>query len=334
MHPGYAISDKRMKKVLVTFLLLLAAAIALWAQVTQPIFPVDNKNAELRVDPQRLRDHVEMLSETFYPRNEENAENLARVAMYIKKVFEEIGVDVSLQTFKTNGREYSNVIASVGPDTEERIIVGAHYDTAGALPGADDNASGVAGLLELARLLKDTPLPLRVDLAAYTLEEPPYFRNEQMGSAHHVKLLQEQGARVRMMLALEMIGYFSDEPGSQWYPLPGMYLSYPRVGNYIAVVGKFFGGANVRTIKRAMREASPLPVYSLNAPSSVPGVDFSDHLNFWKAGMPAVMITDTAFYRNAEYHSPGDTADRLDYTRMAMVVQGVYAAVLALADET
>jgi len=285
------------------------------------------------VDPLRLRQHVEMIAGSFYPRDEGHPENLMQVAAYIQNALSETGADVHLHTYEVNGREYSNVIAAFGPDSSERIIVGAHYDTAGEQPGADDNASGVAGLIELAQLLKGVPLPMRVELAAYTLEEPPYFRTEFMGSAQHVKLLKQQNARVRMMFALEMIGYFNDAPGSQLYPLPLMKWFYSDRGNFIAIVGQLLKGAGVRTIKRAMRKASPLPVYSLNAPASLPGVDFSDHINFWDAGLPAVMITDTAFFRNEAYHSPLDTPERLDYQRMAMVVQGVYEAVLALANE-
>jgi Zn-dependent M28 family amino/carboxypeptidase len=232
-----------------------------------------------------------------------------------------------------NNFDYHNVIASFGPEKGERIIVGAHYDTAGALPGADDNASGVAALIELAHLLNKTTLARRVDLVAYTLEEPPYFRTEYMGSAVHVKMLQKQNVQVRMMMALEMIGYFSDEPGSQYYPLPFMNWYYPTKGNYVAVVGNFFKGSDVRQLKQAMQGASDLPVYSINAPGFLPGVDLSDHYNFWQAGYNAVMITNTAFYRNREYHSPFDTEDRLDYIRMGKVVQSVYAAILQLTED-
>jgi hypothetical protein len=175
---------------------------------------------------------------------------------------------------------------------------------------------------------------MQVDLVAYTLEEPPYFRTPMMGSAVHARSLKQQGHAVRAMVALEMIGYFSDAPNSQSFPSPILKLFYPTKGNFIAIVGKVGQGAVVRRAKRAMRGASALPVYSINAPRFVPGVDFSDHLQYWAAGYQAVMITDTAFYRNPRYHTAHDTPETLDYTRMAMVVQGVYAAVLAFAHET
>ena len=199
------------------------------------------------------------------------------------------------------------------------------------LPGADDNASGVAGLIELAYLLGKTSLPVRVELVAFTLEEPPFFRTPFMGSAIHAASLKKQGVKVRIMFALEMIGFFSDASHSQGFPLSILRLFYPSQGNFIAVVGKLGQGSVVRRVKQAMRGPSLLPVYSINAPRFVPGIDFSDHLNYWEAGYEAVMITDTAFYRNQGYHTLQDTPDTLDYERMAMVVQGVYAAILASA---
>jgi hypothetical protein len=211
------------------------------------------------------------------------------------------------------------------------VVVGAHYDTAGPLPGADDNASGVAGLLELARALGAAPPEGRVDLVAYTLEEPPFFMTPRMGSAVHAASLRREGIEVRAMISLEMIGYFTDAPNSQTFPLGILRFFYPRTGNFIAVVGKLGQGSTLRRIKQAMRAASDLPVESINAPTWIPGVDFSDHRSYWMAGYPAAMITDTAFYRNDRYHTVQDTPESLDYSRMAKVVEGVHCAVRALA---
>ena len=265
------------------------------------------------------------------PRNESSIENLNRVAAYIKSEFSQTGAAVSDQPYRIQGNSYRNVIAQFGPESEERIIVGAHYDTAGPLPGADDNASGVAGLIELARLLGQQQPPLRVELVAFTLEEPPYFRTTGMGSSVHAESLRKQDIRVRAMFSLEMIGYFSDAPNSQRFPVAGLSAFYPSTGNFIGVVGRLSEGLLVRRTKAAMRNAAPLPVYSISAPSFVPGVDFSDQLNYWHAGYSAVMITDTAFYRNRNYHTADDTEEKLDYKRMAMVIEGVYAAVADLA---
>jgi Zn-dependent M28 family amino/carboxypeptidase len=213
------------------------------------------------------------------------------------------------------------------------VVVGAHYDVCGDQDGADDNASAVAAMLELARLLAERrpTVARRIDLVAFTLEEPPFFRTDDMGSAVHARSLRQRGVRVAAMVCLEMVGFFSDRPHSQGFPVPGLSLLYPSTGDFVAVVGNLGSRRLTREIKTRMAGACAVPVHSINAPAVVPGVDFSDHLNFWLEGFPAVMITDTAFYRNPNYHLPSDTAETLDYDRMTEVVKGLYSAVCALA---
>jgi len=317
--------------MLIVVLILFALLVGFWFWVTQPLFWSAKPKPERTADPSRLQAHVHMLSVELGPRDERHIENLDRVAAYIKDEFSKTTSSVSEQVYSVRGDSYRNVIARFGPETAERIVVGAHYDAAGPLPGADDNASGVAGLLELARLLGQQPPPLQVELVAFTLEEPPQFRTAGMGSSVHAKSLRQQNVRVRAMFSLEMIGYFSDAANSQGFPLSIMSTLYPSTGNFIAVVGRLSDWSLARRTKSAMRSASPLPVYSINAPSVVPGVDFSDQLNYWAAGYDAIMITDTAFYRNPHYHTANDTEEKLDYKRMAMVVEGVHAAVMDLA---
>lgn len=287
----------------------------------------------MNTDPQKLKEHVKTLSETLAPRDAGHPENLERVADYIVGRLESFTSRVETQPYTADGMTVRNVRSFFGSETEERIVIGAHYDVAGPYPGADDNASGVAGLLELARLMSDEELPLQVELVCYPLEEPPYFYTKNMGSYIHAKSLKDEGENVRAMIALEMIGYFSDDEESQSYPLSLLRPFYPSVGNYIAVVGKLFQKGLVRKVKKAMKNAGSLPVESINAPKLVPGIAFSDHLNYWRHGFPAVMITDTAMYRNPNYHSPTDTADTLDYKKMAQVVDGVKDAVIQLAKE-
>jgi hypothetical protein len=320
------------KGMMLTGLVILFLLVTFWAMLTQPLLSsVQLDESMPEISTSRLEAHVRMLSETFVPRDERHTENLDRVAAYIQQEFNKAGGTVSEQPFEVKGKTYKNVIALFGPETKERIVVGAHYDAAGEYPAADDNASGVAGLIELAYLLQNATLPMRVELVAYTLEEPPYFRSKQMGSAIHANSLRQQETAVRLMISVEMIGYFSDAPNSQQLPTPLLRPFYPSRGNFIAIVGKFGQGGLTRKAKRAMRGASLLPVYSINAPSFIPGIDFSDHLNYWNAGYDAIMITDTSFYRNRNYHTPQDTPETLDYRKMAMTVQGIYATVLAVA---
>ena len=319
------------KLMLILALVLLSLLLILWVLVTQPMLLGAKGAGDVKVDPARLEAHVRALCGAFFPRNEAHTQNLDRAAGYIRAEFERARGAVSEQPYEVGRRTYRNVVAVFGPETKERIVVGAHYDAAGELPGADDNASGVAGLIELARLLGAAPPPVRVELVAYSLEEPPYFRSPYMGSAVHAGSLKRSGADVRLMVSLEMIGYFSDAEDSQAFPSPVLKMFYPSRGDFISVVGKFGQGSVVRRVKGAMQGASLLPVYSINAPRLVPGVDYSDHMNYWDAGYPAVMITDTAFYRNPNYHTARDTPDTLDYRRMALVVEGVHAAVVSAA---
>jgi Zn-dependent M28 family amino/carboxypeptidase len=282
------------------------------------------------IDPALLRAHVHALTSDFHPRSHEHPENLDRAAAYIRA---ELGkhARVEEQTFVVSGSTYRNVIATLGPDTKERVVVGAHYDSALGFPGADDDASGVAGLLALAEPLARSPLKVRVELVAFTLEEPPHYATANMGSVHHAKRLREEGATVRAMLSLEMIGYFSDESGSQHFPSPLMGLIYPTTGNFITLVARGDDRDLTRKVKASMMGATDLPVRSLNGPTIVQGVDWSDHRSYWAEGYPALMVTDTSFLRNVRYHTPADTIETLDFARMAKVVQGTFAAVVALA---
>jgi Zn-dependent M28 family amino/carboxypeptidase len=286
-------------------------------------------------DPQHLRADVLALSENFYPRSFERPQTLRLAAAYIHDEFRKTGAQVSEQVFTVEDAEFRNVIARFGPDEGELLVIGAHYDTDANVargqfrangerptPGADDNASGVAGLLELARLLVKAPPPRPVELVAYALEEMPNFATSNMGSAHHAAALKASGRPVDLMISLEMIGYFTNAESSQHYPVPGLGLIYPSQGNFIAIVGGLGDGPAVRRLKAAMRGATPLPVHSINGIRWIQGVDFSDHRSFWDAGFRALMVTDTAFFRNPHYHRATDTADTLDYERMAQVVPG------------
>jgi Zn-dependent M28 family amino/carboxypeptidase len=312
-------------------LLILLLAVMAWCTVLPSC--ADYPPTEAELDPAALRAHVVKLAVDFAPRDYRRIWNLNKSADYISEQFSAVGAIVSEQTFEVKGQLYRNIIARFGPETDSRIVVGAHYDSHGDTPGADDNASGVAGLIELAGLLGQVPLSQRVDLAAFTLEEPPFFGSGNMGSARHAYRLRQDDIDVEAMLCLEMIGCFSDEENSQDFPSMFLRMLYPSRGNYISLIGSLGDQKLIRQVKDSMRCATALPVHSMTAPKGFPGLDFSDHRNFWNNGYTAIMITDTAFYRNHRYHGLSDTVDTLDYDRMAQVVLGIYEAVVRLAND-
>lgn len=315
---------------LVLLLLLAGAALVLlWSVMAQPLLRV-KRSRPPAVDADALRAHVQKLSVDFYPRCFEHRGNLGAAAAYVETQFRRVGAAVSVQEYEAAGKTYRNIIARFGPEDGALLVIGAHYDSFDATPGADDNASGVAGLIELARLLAREPQRRAIELVAYTLEEPPFFRTGDMGSARHAHRLREQGRAVDLMVSLEMIGYFSNKPGSQAYPLPGLRHIYSDRGDFIALAGGLTGFRQMRRVKALMRGATPLRVLSLNAPAAVPGIDLSDHRCYWAVGYPAIMVTDTSFFRNPHYHLLGDTWNTLDYARMAQVVQAMYAVTQGL----
>ena len=287
---------------------------------------------EAEANPARLERDVRALTGLKGFRCFERPDDLDRAAEWAKAKLMASGLLVEEESFGVGDLSFRNLVAHYGADEGPVLVIGAHYDVCGEQPGADDNASGVAGLIELARMLgRNQPeVAHRIELALWPLEEPPNFRSSAMGSAIHANSLALRGADVRGMISLEMIGYFSDEPGSQSFPAPGMSLLYSSRGDAIVVVGNSSSWWFTRRLKTRMAGSADLSVRSMNAPAFVPGVDFSDHLNFWRHDWKAVMITDTAFYRNPNYHEVTDTPDTLDYDRMAQVVTGVYAAITTL----
>ncbi len=308
---------------------MAAILFAAWVVLEQPSCR-RNPVSEARVDPAKLREHVETLAHRFHPRDFLHPGNLDSCADYIALQFEKAGATVEFQPFTVAGKSFRNVIGRFHAGQGSRIVVGAHYDACGDTPGADDNASGVASLIELAVLLGRMPPTGEVKLVAYCLEEPPFFKTDLMGSAIHAKSIAGDKVRIQGVIVLEMVGFFDDQWGSQSYPMPLLRLIYPSRGNFIGVIGRWDQGDWVKTVKAGMKGRSDLPVYSIRAPLVVPGIDMSDHMNYWPFGIKALMVTDTAFLRNLAYHSFDDTPDRLDYTRMAQVVVAVFEAIRSL----
>jgi len=277
-----------------------------------------------------IKDYLKTLTKTPEFRNHNNIDQLNLTADYIKTVFKKSSDSVAIQEYMVDQKSYQNIICSFGTENKKRIVIGAHYDVCGDQEGADDNASGVVGLLELSRLLNGKKLAYRIDLVAYTLEEPPYFRTEFMGSYIHAKSLNEAKADIYGMISLEMIGYFKDEEKSQNYPLGILAAKYGNKGNYITIVKKFGSGPFVHKFSKSFKATKSILTKTFSGPPALPGIDFSDHLNYWKFGYDAMMITDTSFYRNKNYHQKTDTMDTLDISRMSKVIDGVYNGLISM----
>jgi hypothetical protein len=282
-----------------------------------PLPPLSAEGLELA---KRLHRHVSELA-----RSERNVD-LERSARYIESAFAAHGIAAESHWFESGGRRVRN-IESPGAAS---IVVGAHYDTVRGSPGADDNASGVAVVIELAGMLaKEKPA---IRFIAFANEESPYFRGPEMGSWHSARRSRERGENLRAMLALEMLGYYRDAPGSQRYPAP-LGFFYPDRAEFIGFVGDLGVRSLVHEAIASFRKHAAFPSEGVAAPALIRGVDWSDHWAFRKHGYPAMMVTDTAFNRYPHYHQASDTPDKLDYERMARVTLGLAAMLRDLASD-
>ena len=273
-----------------------------------------------------MKNTLKYLTQIQPPRNYKNIDSLNNVANYIKSRFEAIGLIVKLQEFKIGTKVYKNVIATLNPNHTKRLIVGGHYDVCGDFQGADDNASAIAGIIQTAKQLEQVKekLDFRIDFVAFTLEEPPYFGTQQMGSFIHAKYLKENNIDVIGMINYEMIGYFTDEPNSQNYPVEQMKMIYPSVGNFIANVSDENSQDFLNDLQFSSKDIKNI---DLVLPEMISSVTASDHLNYWQMGFKAVMITDTAHFRNPNYHTKNDTYETIDFVKMQYVVDMVVKSI-------
>ena len=272
----------------------------------------------------RLESHVRTLCSHPAGRNYIEKKGMALARDYIAGQLESSGYQVEFDVYQIAGEDYANIevmrLGEAYPD--EIIVVGAHYDAVVGAPGANDNGSGVAALLELADRFKDAVSPRSIRFVAFVNEEPPHFMTGTMGSDVYARHVARRKENIIAMYSLETIGYFRDDAGSQHYPPPFSFF-YPNQGNFIAFVGNLRSRSLVTRSLSAFRAHATFPSEGIAAPAFIPGVNWSDHRSFWKQGYPAVMITDTALYRYPYYHMPQDTPDKVDYDRMVYVVQGL-----------
>ena len=257
---------------------------------------------------------------------------LEQAAQYISTRLTAAGYTPRRQTFELAKLPLSNIEAVLEGSTRgaEIVVVGAHYDTVVGCPGANDNATGVAAVLELAQRFSGRRQPRAIRFVAFVNEEPPFFQTEHMGSAVYANALRSGDERVAGMLSLETMGYYSEERGSQRYPAP-MAAVYPDVGNFIGLVANVASARLLWRARRAFKRRTPFPLQSAAVPDALPGVGWSDHWAFWQAGYPAMMVTDTAPYRYPWYHTADDTPEKVDYDRLAHVVDGLETVIEAIA---
>ena len=286
-------------------------------------------NAEELLLQDNLVSHVEVLAQTIGERNVWQYENLLNAADYIEGQFLSSGLKLRSISYEASGKNVRNIEAEIRGTGEspEVIVVGAHYDSLVGTVGANDNASGVAVLLELARLCSAGEYRKTIRFVAFVNEEPPFFKSPSMGSLIYAQQLQERGDRVGAMIALETVGYFTDEPLSQKFPLPLLRLFYPRQGNFLAFVGNYRSGGLLRTCVSSFRKNAELPSEGIIVPGWLLGVDWSDHWSFWRAGIPAIMVTDTALFRYPFYHTTNDTPDKLNYKALTKAASGLLTVI-------
>ena len=317
---------KRLRALMISLCLVFATTIG-WHPSMKI---VSQESPNQRMIFQNLERIVRVLSENIGIRDYEHYANLNRAADFIEEQFIDLGYEIEVMTYEIDGKVFKNIIAEQSSRGEQTpIIIGAHYDSC-SNPGADDNASGVAGMLELARLLKDQKTKIPIRFIAFTNEEPPFFKTDLMGSHVYVQQLEEE--TIHVAIILEMIGYYSDKPFSQRYP-PLLGFFYPHHANYIAVVSNLHSGKFAKALIKYFKHATRFPIRSLIFPNIIPAMDFSDQWSFWQENYPAIMVTDTSFLRNKNYHKSTDLSATLDYKRMVLVVEGLYQGILGLANK-
>jgi Zn-dependent M28 family amino/carboxypeptidase len=293
-----------------------------------PLRPLSSEEIILR---DRLIRHVHVLAGTIGERNLNRHGSLERAGGYIEEQFAANGYLSRSQEYSVGGTTVRNIDAQLGPASDGILLIGAHYDSVAGCPGANDNASGVAGVLELSRVLADHARTRPIRFAAFANEEPPFFMTETMGSRVYAQRCRALGERIAGMFSLETIGYYSNVRGSQQYPGPALFQRlYPDTGNFIGFVSNLASRKLMRDAGREFRRRAEFPSEGVAAPAGIPGIAWSDHWAFWQEGYQAVMLTDTAPYRYPHYHQPTDTPEKVDYDSLARVVSGMKEMFAAL----
>ena len=312
-------------------LLMFFFVLGLTSSTSGAQLPFGSKDAAMdrQTIKTHLEDHLIMLTRTIGERSVRFPGNIEKTAVYLQTQLKEFGLTVQRQTYAYNNRPVSNIVARLNLSDKplRHYVLGAHYDSVSGTVGADDNASAVAVMLETARAMKKLTRPGRPGMAltfvAFALEEPPVYGTRYMGSRVFAARAKEVNEVIDGMVCLEMVGYACHEPGCQHYPFPLQFMGYPKAGNFIGIVGNGKSSEFTRRLRNSFQRNANLPVVTLTVPFNgwiLPSVRLSDHASFWSKGYKAVMVTDSAFFRNPHYHRPSDTMETLDFDFMAELV--------------
>jgi hypothetical protein len=280
---------------------------------------------------EELRANVQKLAGEIGERNMWHYPQLNAAADFIEDSFSQAGLRTRRDSYEMDGQPCHNIEAEIPGNRSEIVVIGAHYDSVFGSPGANDNGSGAAATLALARRFASAKPKRTLRFVAFVNEEPPYFLSGEMGSLAYARRCKERGDKISAMISLETIGYFSDAPNSQTYPSPGLGLFYPNVGNFIGFVSNVKSRALLRRVMALFRKHAKIPSEGASLPAFIPGVSWSDQWSFWQHGYQAIMVTDTAPFRYPYYHSSNDTPDKLDYDRFTLVVSGMEKVIEELA---
>ena len=314
--------------VAAVFALLWWFGVRMPGQNVRAAAPLSEAEIALRTE---LKADVEKLAGEIGERNLPCYPALDAAARFIEQSFNQAGLRSRRDTYQLRARSCHNIEAEIPGASSDIVLIGAHYDSVLDCPGANDNASGVAATLALARRFSNHPCPATIRFVAFVNEEPPYFQTPKMGSFVYASGCQARGDRIKAMISLETIGYFSDAPNSQTYPSVGLGVFYPKIGNFIGFVGNIGSRNLVRRAIKSFRATGRIPSEGASVPGFIPGVSWSDQWSFWQHGYPGIMVTDTAPFRYPHYHAASDTPDKLDYDRLALVVSGMETVIAELA---
>ena len=335
MHSA-ALSKISFSALRITFLVAAVLVLLWWFGMKMPGKNV-SKAGSLSPDEvglrEELRANVQRLAGQIGERNMWHYAQLNAAADFIEDSFARAGLRTRRDSYEVGGQACHNIEAEIPGSLQEAtafqlshlpvIVVGAHYDSVFGSPGANDNGTGVAATLALARRFASAKPKQTLRFVAFVNEEPPYFLSGEMGSQVYARRCKERGDKISAMISLETIGYFSDAPNSQTYPSPGLGLFYPKVGNFIGFVSNVKSGALLRRVMTLFRKHAKVPSEGASLPAFIPGVSWSDQWSFWQHGYPAIVVTDTAPFRYPYYHSSNDTPDKVEYDRFALVVSGM-----------